>query len=85
MDAKITLSFDKDIIAKAKRYAEANNISLSRLAEFVFRNMTAKNYASLEDLPIADWVSMVAEGPAEYQTKAKSNKQLKSAYFKSKK
>ena len=85
MDAKITLSFDQDVITKAKKYAEANNISLSRLTEFIFRNMTSKNYTSLEELPVADWVSMVAEGPAEYQTKAKTKKQLKSDYFKSKK
>jgi hypothetical protein len=35
MDAKITLSFDETVIKKAKRYAENNNISLSRLTEFL--------------------------------------------------
>ncbi len=35
MDAKITLSFNEAIATKAKRYAEKNNVSLSRLVEFL--------------------------------------------------
>ena len=69
MDAKITLSFDESVINKAKKYAEENNISLSSLTEFLLSKVTSKNYQSLEDLPISDWVSMVAEGEAEYQNK----------------
>ena len=85
MDAKITLSFDETVIKKAKRYAENNNISLSRLTEFLLRKVTSNSYQSLEDLPISGWVNMVAEGEVEYQTKAKKNKELKAEYFKSKK
>jgi Family of unknown function (DUF6364) len=85
MDAKITLSFDETVIKKAKNYAENNNISLSRLTEFLLRNVTSNPYQSLEDLPISNWVSMVAEGEVEYQTKTKKNKDLKAEYFKSKK
>ena len=85
MDAKITLSFDETIIKKAKRYAENNNISLSRLTEFLLSKVTSTNYQSLEDLPISDWISVVAEGETEYQTKPKKNKELKEEYFKSKK
>ena len=85
MDAKITLSFDESVIKKAKNYAENNNISLSRLTEFLLRKVTSNSFQSLEDLPISDWVNMVAEGEVEYQTKAKKNKDLKAEYFKSKK
>ena len=85
MDAKITLSFDESVIKKAKRYAENNNISLSRLTEFLLSKVTSNSYQSLEDLPISDWVSVVAKGEVEYQTKAKKNKDLKAEYFKSKK
>lgn len=85
MDAKITLSFDETVIKKAKRYAENNNISLSRLTEFLLSKVTSNSYQSLEDLPISDWVSVVSEGEVEYQTKAKKNKDLKAEYFKSKK
>ena len=85
MDAKITLSFDEAVIKKAKRYAENNNISLSRLIEFLLSKITSNNYQSLEDLPIADWVHTVAEGEVEYQTKPKKNKALRAEYFKSRK
>lgn len=85
MDAKITLSFDETVIKKAKRYAENNNISLSRLTEFLLTKVTSNSYQSLEDLPISDWVNVVSEGEVEYQTKAKKNKDLKAEYFKSKK
>ncbi|MBK8494724.1 MAG: hypothetical protein IPL50_06630 [Chitinophagaceae bacterium] len=85
MDVKITLSFDESVIKKAKKYAENNNISLSRLTEFLLRKVTSSSYQSLEDLPIADWVNVVAEGEVEYQTRPKKNKDLKDEYFKSKK
>jgi len=54
MDAKITLSFNKSIIDKAKAYADKNNISLSRLTEFLLSKVTSNHYQSLEDLPISD-------------------------------
>lgn len=85
MDAKITLSFDEAVIKKAKRFAENNNISLSRLTEFLLNKVTSDTNRSLEELPIADWVSIVSEGEVEYQTKAQKRKDLKSEYFKSKK
>jgi hypothetical protein len=69
MDAKITLSFDKQVIEKAKKYAEKHNMSLSRLMEMVLDKITSTQYESLEDFPIADWVMQVAEGPAEYTRK----------------
>jgi hypothetical protein len=83
MDSKVTLSFDEAVINEAKKFAEDHHVSLSRLTEFVYRKMTSKKYKSLEDLPIADWVSMVSEGQAVYITKARSRKKLKDEYFKS--
>jgi len=85
MDAKVTLSFNKSVIEKAKKYADENNISLSRLTEFLLSKVTSKKYQSLEDLPISDWVSVVSEGTVEYKTKPRKNKDLKNEYFKSKK
>jgi hypothetical protein len=85
MDAKITLSFNKAIAAKAKRYAEKNNVSLSRLVEFLLDKVTSSGYTSFEDFPVSDWVSQVAEGAATYQTKARSGKSLKNEYYASKK
>ena len=85
MDAKITLSFNEDVIGKAKRYADKNHISLSRLVEFLLAKTTSSNYESLEDFPISDWVRQVAEGEALYLTKKKTRKTYKAEYFSSKK
>lgn len=84
MDAKITLSFDEQVINEAKAFAARNGVSLSRLTEFIYKQMTSRDYRSLEDLPIADWVDIVSEGAVEY-TKSPSRKQLKSAFYDSKK
>ncbi|HLP13939.1 MAG TPA: DUF6364 family protein [Flavobacteriales bacterium] len=79
MDAKVTLSFDKQVIEKAKKYAEKHNMSLSRLMEMVLDKITSNQYPNIEDFPVADWVMQVAEGPAEYTRKKKSG-DLKSEY-----
>ncbi|MFY0600598.1 MAG: hypothetical protein JXR03_13080 [Cyclobacteriaceae bacterium] len=83
MDAKVTMSFDQEVISKAKAYAEANNISLSRLTEFLYRRITENRYLELEDLPISDWVGMVADGDIEYKKRSRSDS--KKEYFDSKK
>lgn len=85
MDTKITLAFDGDVIAKAKAFADTQNISLSRLTEFLYRQITTGQYKSLEDLPVSDWVAMVAEGEAQYRTKPRTRQSLKNEYLKSKK
>jgi hypothetical protein len=85
MDAKLTLSLDNDVINNAKLFAEKNNISLSRLTEFLYRKLSDSTYQNLEELPISNWVMMVADGQAAYKTKPKSSKKLRSEYFDSKK
>ncbi|WP_258098289.1 DUF6364 family protein [Marinoscillum pacificum] len=82
MDAKVTLSFDKEVIKKAKAYASSQGISLSRLTEILYRRIAENQYSSIEDLPVADWVNMVAEGAAEYKPKKPS---LKNEYYESRK
>ena len=85
MDTKITLSFDKDIIERAKEFADQNNISLSRLTEFLYAQITSKNYKPLDELPIADWVTQVAEGEVEYKRTPSSRKAMKNEFFEGKK
>jgi hypothetical protein len=85
MDAKITLSFDKEVIAKAKKFADAQNISLSRIMEFLLREITSGNYRNLEEFPVSDWVNQLGEGKATYITKPKSRKALKNEFMNSKK
>ena len=85
MDVKVTLSFDEGVVNRAKRYADRHNISLSRLVEFLLQQTTTENYSSLEELPISEWVNIVSEGEAVYQTKKKTRKATKAEYFSSKK
>ena len=85
MDAKITLSFDKEVIAKAKTFAKAQNISLSRMMEFLLRQITSGNYKNLENLPVSDWVNRLAEGEAHYITRPVSRKALKNEFLDSRK
>jgi len=84
MDTKVTLSFNEEIINQAKKYAADNNISLSRLIEFLLLKVTTKSYQSLEDFPISEWVNQVAEGEAVYQTK-RNRKASRNEFFESKK
>jgi antitoxin component of RelBE/YafQ-DinJ toxin-antitoxin module len=69
MDSKITLSFDSAVADKAKAFAESNNISLSRLVEFMLSKVTEKRYRSIDELPVSDWVNAVAEGEVQYVRK----------------
>lgn len=84
MDTKITLAFNKEVIDKAKDFAELNNISLSRLTEYLYTQITSKNYKSLEELPVSDWINEVSEGPIEYK-KSPSRSSLKNEFFEKKK
>jgi hypothetical protein len=85
MDAKLTLSFNGAIADKAKRYAEKNNVSLSRLVEFLLDKVTSGSYTSFEEFPVSDWVNQVAEGSASYQTKSRSRKTMKKEFYSAKK
>ena len=84
MDAKITLSFDGDIIDRAKKYADRQGISLSRLTEILLRKAASGSYNNIDDIPVSDWVRTVSEGEAEYK-KSKPRKKLNDEYFKGKK
>ncbi|HEY6082712.1 MAG TPA: DUF6364 family protein [Chitinophagaceae bacterium] len=83
MDNKLTLSLDENVIRRAKEYAAGNHISLSRLIEFLLNKVTSSEYNSLENLPVSDWVNMVAEGETEYQTK-RNRKSSRKAFYDSK-
>lgn len=85
MDSKLTLRLNTLIIEQAKAYAETNHMSLSRLVELLLRKCINTGFYNLENLPISDWVGIVAEGSVAYTTTKKSRKDLKDEFFKSKK
>jgi len=80
MDAKITLSFDKAVIQKAKKFAEENNISLSRLTEFLLSKATNTFQKSIDEFPVSDWIIQVSEGKMEYKRTLRSRKEMKTQY-----
>jgi hypothetical protein len=85
MDAKLTLSFDKEIIAQAKKFAEDKGISMSRLTEYLFKRITTqpKNYASLDDIPVSDFIWELQEPSVEY-IRTPVTKSRKKEYYESK-
>jgi hypothetical protein len=86
MDAKITLSFNAEVIARAKQLADDLDISLSRLTEILLRKALEHGRpVSIEDLPISTWVNAVADEGASYITKPKSRSQLKKEFFEGRK
>ncbi len=85
MDSKVTLSFKSSVIEDAKAFAASKGLSLSRLTELLLsRAITADKHQSIEDYPVAEWVSLVAEGSVEYGTQRKNRKKLKDEFFASK-
>jgi hypothetical protein len=83
MDTKLTLHFDQEVIEKAKQFATVNNISLSRLTEFLYRQITQGDYKTLGEFPVEEWVTQVSEGEAAYIKR--SRKSLKKEYLEGKK
>ncbi|WP_075351618.1 DUF6364 family protein [Algoriphagus marinus] len=83
MDTKITLAFDSKVIAKAKAFAKQNQISLSRLTEYIYSQLTSEDFKTLEDLPIADWIDQVEEGEAEYIRTTDKSSSKKKEFFES--
>jgi hypothetical protein len=80
MNSKVTLSFNSSVIEQAKKYADSQGISLSRLTEILLRRLTSGSYTNLEDFPVSDWVHLLAEGEAKYIKTPKSSKKQRAEY-----
>jgi muconolactone delta-isomerase len=83
MDTKLTLHFDREVIEKAKKYAASQQMSLSRLTEYLYRQITSGDYRTLSEFPVDDWVNQVSEGEATCVRR--SRKSLKNEFMASKK
>jgi len=59
MDTKLTLSVDKTIIEKAKKYAKMHNVSLSRIIESYLALLTQKQKNDIELTPLVESLSGV--------------------------
>jgi hypothetical protein len=52
MEVKLTLKLDQMVINSAKKYAENNNRSLSKLVEDYFKNLSSENIREEEYPPL---------------------------------
>ena len=77
MDSKLTLKLDREVIEKAKLYAEHRGVSLSRMVEGYFLGLTRQSasreltgiVAELAGLLAGQEVDLSKEGYAEYLTR----------------
>jgi hypothetical protein len=57
METKLTLKLDQKVIYSAKKYAENNNRSLSKLVEDYFKNLLSENTSEEEYPPLVKKLS----------------------------
>jgi hypothetical protein len=57
METKLTLKLDQAVIKSAKKYAENNNRSLSKLVEDYFKNLSEENIREEEYPPLIKKIS----------------------------
>ena len=83
MDTRITLNFDEAVIAKAKKFAQKNNITLSMLTEYLYRKVISANKSSSDSLPVSEWAKKISEGEVESLIRQKKIREMKAEYFES--
>lgn len=82
MDTKLTLKLDQETIEKAKQYASAKNLSLSKLIENYLNALTSDKRAQ-SDMEISPFVKSLATGlqvPTDYNYKKEYSNYLANKY-----
>jgi hypothetical protein len=69
MDTKLTLKLDKEIIERAKLYAETKKISLSKLIETYLQLLTKEINGKDKISPLVESLSGVIDLPKDYNEK----------------
>jgi hypothetical protein len=69
MDTKLTLKLDKEIINRAKNYAESKKISLSKLIESYLQLLTKESSSIDKISPLVESLSGVIVLPEKYDDK----------------
>ena len=69
MDTKLTLKLDKEIINRAKLYAESKKISLSKLIESYLQLLTKESSTKDNISPLVESLSGIIELPKNYDDK----------------
>lgn len=69
MDKKLTLSLDKATIERAKIYAKANNLSLSKIIESYLKALTQSSTSNAKITPLVKRLSGVIDLPEDFDEK----------------
>lgn len=85
MSADFTLNLNENVFYAAEELAHRKGISVDALTEMLLKKAAASAYQTIDELPVADWVLQLSEGPVEATPDSKSWKELKEEYYESKK
>ncbi len=80
METKLTLRLDKNIIERAKDYAQKHNISLSKMVESYLDSLTRKRKEDIEITPLVESLSGVITLPRDYDYKKEYTNYLNGKY-----
>ena len=80
MNAKLTLKLDHNLIARAKRYAEKRNTSLSKMIESYLDSVTRSGSSGIEITPLVNSLSGVIDLPVDYDYRKDYNDYLGQKY-----
>lgn len=82
MNTKLTLNVNKNVIARAKSYAAARRISLSKLVENYLKSISEKSPETLVLTPLTKELSGIVKNKANFDYKKAKEDYLISKYLK---
>ena len=80
MDTKLTLRLRKNVIDRAKEYAQNHNISLSKMIESYLESVTAQKNDDIEITPLVESLSGVIQLDNDYDYKKEYSEYLMKKY-----
>ena len=80
METKLTLRLDKNVIIRAKDYAQNHKISLSKMVESYLDSVTRKKSKDIEITPLVESLSGVVKLPQDFDYKKEYTEYLTRKY-----
>ena len=80
METKLTLRLNRNVIQKAKNYAQNHKVSLSKIIESYLDSLTKQKTGEIEITPLVESLSGVIELPKEYDYKKEYSDYLNKKY-----
>lgn len=80
METKLTLRIKKNVIEKAKEYAQKQKISLSKMIEVYLESVTNSHENEVETTPLVDSLSGIIELEPDFDYKVEYSNYLIEKY-----